>query len=285
MKLFLIRHAECEHNVGRALYVRGARPRSHTNNTNPRGPGHSGANLTANGQDQALRLARYFRDRSVSFTRVFSSDLDRATDTARVLCQYQLGSGPALEPIQLPALREQCFGCGSQNVSSSNAESMASMKLRVNGFLRDYILPLMADKAQESDQVVAVVAHGVILQVIWSCLADLFGLQAFHLSRSVGRNEGNYMQPVWSNTGIMELDIRPSAGPPADMVAREGVYIGVDPPWITKSTLPTLPGWSPPLKGWSVTIMSVDSTMHLAGEALGADHPRGQAVHDAAVEG
>lgn len=204
---------------------------------------------------------------------MFSSDLDRATDTARVMCQYQLGSGPALEPIQLPALREQCFGCGSQSVSTANAESMASMKLRVNGFLRDYILPLMADRDQASGQTVAVVAHGVILQVVWSCLADLFGLQAFHLSRTIGRNEGDYMQPVWSNTGIMELDIRPSDRPPEEMVARNGVFTSVDPPWITKSTPPTLPGWSPPLKGWSVTILSVDSTMHLAGNALAQTIP------------
>lgn len=236
----------------------------------PGGPGHSG--LTLNGQDQALRLARYFRDRPVSFTRVFSSDLDRATDTARVMCQYQLGSGPALEPIQLPALREQCFGCGSQFVSASNAESMASMKLRVNGFLRDYILPLMADQTQGNDQVVAVVAHGVILQVIWSCLADLFGPQAFHLSRTVGRNDGDYMHPVWSNTGIMELDIRPS-GVPEEMVARNAVYISVDPPWITKSAAPTPPGGSPSLEGWSLTILSVDSTMHLSGDALAQTIP------------
>lgn len=228
--------------------------------------------LTANGQDQALRLALYFRDRPVSFTRVFSSDLDRATDTARAMCQYQLGSGPTLEPIQLPALREQCVGCGSQTLSADNAEPMTSMKLRTNGFLRDYIMPLMADQTQGSGQVVAVVAHGAILQVIWSCLADLFGPQAFHLSRRVGRDEGDYMLPVWSNTGIMELGIRPS-GPPEDMVARNEVLTSVDPPWITKSAPPTLPGESPPLKGWSVTILSVDSTKHLAGNSLGQTIP------------
>lgn len=223
-------------------------------------------NLTAHGQDQALRLAHYFRDRPVSFTRVFSSDLDRATDTARVICQYQLGSGPKLEPIQTPALREQCYGCGAQSASASGAESMSSMKLRVNGFLRDYILPEMADATQGSDAVIAVVAHGVILQVIWSCIADLFGSQSFHLARTVGRNDGDYMQPVWSNTGIMELDIRPG-GPPEQFVTK------VTPPWITKTVPPTPPGSSPPLQAWSVTIMSVDSTAHLDGDALAQTIP------------
>lgn len=229
-------------------------------------------NLTANGQDQALRLAHCFRDRPVSFTRVFSSDLDRATDTARVICQYQLGSGPKLEPIQIPALREQCYGCGSQSVSASRAESMSSMKLRVNGFLRDYILPEMADATQGSGAVVAVVAHGVILQVIWSCIADLFDSQSFHLARTVGRNDGNYMHPVWSNTGIMELDIRPG-GPPEEFVTKSPLQMSVAPPWITKTVPPTPPGSSPPLQGWSVTIMSVDSTAHLDGDALAQTIP------------
>lgn len=230
-----------------------------------RGPGHSG--LTANGQEQALRLAQYFRDRPVSFTHVFSSDLDRATDTARVMCQYQLGSGPALEPIQIPALREQCFGCGSQSMSASRAESMSSMKLRVNAFLRDYILPIMSDRTSESGAVVAVVAHGMILQVIWSCFAELFGPHSFYLARTVGRNDADYMHPVWSNTGIMELDVRPG-GPPEEMVAKS-----VDPPWINNSAPPTQPGGSPLLQGWSVTILSVDSTMHLDGDALAQTIP------------
>lgn len=202
-----------------------------------------------------------------------SSDLDRATDTAKVMCHYQLGSGPALEPIQVPALREQCFGCGSQTVSTSRAESMASMKLRVNGFLRDYILPLLADRTQGSGAAVAIVAHGVILQVVWSCLADLFGPQSFHLATTVGRNDGNYMHPVWSNTGIMELDIRPG-GPPDELIAQKAVYTGVDPPWITKPAPPTPPGVSAPLSGWSVTILSVDHTAHLAGDALAQTIPQ-----------
>lgn len=189
------------------------------------------------------------------------------------MCQYQLGSGPALEPIQVPALREQCFGCGSQTVSASRAESVSSMKMRVNSFLRDYILPLMADRTSGSGAVVAIVAHGVILQVVWSCLADLFGADSFHLATTVGRNDGNYMHPVWSNTGVMELDIRPG-GPPDELIAQNAVYTGVDPPWITKSAPPTPPGENPPLMGWSVTILSVDRTEHLAGEALAQTIPQ-----------
>jgi broad specificity phosphatase PhoE len=145
-------------------------------------------------------------------------------------------------------------------VSAMRGESMASMKMRINGFLRDQILPLMADRATSSDAVIAVVAHGMILQVLWSCLSDLFGSQSFHLARTA--STGDYMHPVWSNTGVMELDIRPG-GPPQEMLLADAVRMNVEPPWLMKARPPTPLGGNPPLIGWSVTILAVDSTLHL----------------------
>lgn len=202
---------------------------------------------------------------------MLSSDLDRATDTARVICQYQLGSGVSLEPIQTIKLREQCSGCGSSSALTEQAESTASMKTRVNGFLREHILPVMADPTQSRGAVVAVVGHGVILQVVWSCLADLFDSQSFHLAQGADLG-ADYMHPVWSNTGIMELDIRPG-GPPTEMLTPSAVVTNVDPPWLTKSVPPTPPGGCAPLMGWSVTILAVDSTLHLSGHALAQTVP------------
>ncbi|KAJ6127600.1 hypothetical protein N7523_003212 [Penicillium sp. IBT 18751x] len=241
MRLFLIRHAECQHNVGQALIA-----------------GQSG--LTSLGHEQAMRLARYFRDRPIRFNRVLSSDLNRATQTARIICRHQLRSGPPLEPFQTAKLRERCFGCGSMPNAPLRAESVASMKLRINGFLRDQILPLMADRTTSSDAVIGLVAHGMILQVLWSCLADLFGSQSFHVADSASTDD--YMHPVWSNTGVMEVDIRPG-GPPQELLMANSLQVNVEPPWLMKDQPPTPLGGSPPLIGWSVTILAVDSTLHL----------------------
>lgn len=211
-----------------------------------------------------MRLARYFRDRPIRFNRILSSDLNRAIQTARIICRHQLRS-PPLEPFQTAKLREQCFGCGSMPVSPLRVESVASMKLRINGFLRDQILPLMADRTTSSDAVIGVVAHGMILQVLWSCLSDLFGSQSFHVAGSASTR--NYMRPVWSNTGVMEVDIRPG-GPPPELLMANAVQVNVEPPWLMKAKPPSPLGGSPPLIGWSVTILAVNSTLHLEMNAM-----------------
>ncbi|KAJ5812439.1 hypothetical protein N7474_008740 [Penicillium riverlandense] len=262
MKVYLIRHAECDHNVGQTAGD----------------ADHSG--LTELGRTQAQLLARHFRDNDVRFTAVFSSDLDRATDTARIVCAQQLGTGPAMEPVQTGLLREQLLGTKVKTNSSTNRgaaawdssdggssqsseESMSSMCARANAFLRDHILPRMADRTSATDAVVAVVAHGVILQVVWACLADLFDDRSFNMAPEMG-GDGNYMHPVWSNTGVMELDIRPD-GPPEEMVCRNPAQPIANPPWrLTQAVQPISPGGkNPPLKGWSITILSVDSMDHL----------------------
>ncbi|KAJ5693422.1 hypothetical protein N7462_002845 [Penicillium macrosclerotiorum] len=249
MKLFLIRHAECEHNVGQAL--------------------GNADNLTRVGQEQARQLARYLSDRPVRFTRVLSSDLDRATDTARVICKHQMENGPVLEPFRTAKLREQCFGCGGLSMDVTHIESMASMRARVHGVLRDHILPEMANRVKSRGAVIGVVGHAIILQVFWACLTDLFGSQSFHLARDATWMGSNYMRPKWSNTGIMELDIRPG-GPPEEMLLENAVQVNVQPPWLTKSTPPVTPDGSAPLIGWSVTILTVDSTPHLTVETQAA---------------
>lgn len=185
-----------------------------------------------------------------------------------------------MEPVQTEVLREQWMGTKTKTNSSvksgaalggsldggssqSSEESMSSMRARANAFLRDRILPLMTDRSSATDAVVVVVAHGIILQVVWACLADLFDASSFHTAREMG-GDGDYMHPVWSNTGVMELDIRPE-GPPEEMVLQDTVQPIVNPPWLlTQAVQPSPPGGkNPPLRGWSVTILSVDSLDHL----------------------
>ena len=57
---------------------------------------------------------------------------------------------------------------------------MESMSSRANTFLIDYILPLISSPSG-NEQVVAVVAHGVILQVLWVCLTELFDARNIHM--------------------------------------------------------------------------------------------------------
>ncbi|KAJ9209924.1 hypothetical protein DTO166G4_8463 [Paecilomyces variotii] len=260
MKLFLIRHAETEHNVKQAC------------------AGATDSGLTNHGVIQIQRLAQYFRDRPVQFTRVFSSDLQRARLTATGLCQQQLGNR-SLAPMQTPLLQEQHFGSlegtrwkprasTSRNTPSKaepvtgpsymEEESEDSMRARATSFLRDYILPLLLGNSPE-EEVVAVVAHGIILRVLWKCIADLFDPADIFISPDVdtsGIPPGSPLTPVWSNTGFMELDMRPKP-----LITASGTLSQPAPPMATFSR-------------WQMVILSVNSRSHLLDlrRTGGADH-------------
>ncbi|GFF89116.1 phosphoglycerate mutase family protein [Aspergillus udagawae] len=261
MKLYLIRHAECGHNVGQAA------------------GDENGHHLTENGRTQVLLLARSLRDRMIRFTHVFSSDLDRASETAQGICQQQLASGALLAPIQVPTLREQQYGslegtrwhsgAPASSISSPDAlrggeptytdeESVVSMRTRMNAFLQDHIIPFLVNADVANEEVIAVVAHGVILQVLWVCLADLFNQRDVHLGPGIGQADfGDYVRPVWSNTGVMELDIRPAS------IVPPYVRDAARPPPFLLGSMQRPESFEAPLSGWSMTVMAVDDTTHL----------------------
>lgn len=212
------------------------------------------------------------------FTYVFSSDLDRASDTANGICDQQLGA-PLLAPIQTPLLKEQDFGslegtrwqsaAPASSTGSSDAlrggepsyteeESMASMRSRANSFLNDYIIPLIKSPSG-NEQVVAVVAHGVILQVLWVCLTELFDPRDIHIGPGMDQGDiTDYVRPTWSNVGYMELDLRPL--PRAPPLMRNPVpFTGA-----VQSSV-QLADSSVQRAGWGMTVMSVDNTLHLYG--------------------
>ena len=90
-------------------------------------------------------------------------------------------------------------------------ETAAAMEKRTNGFLDDYIVPLLATD-QEEENVVIIVSHGLILSVLWKALLARFGQRTISLSAEAGATNGLRgldTLPHWANTGYLELEIEP----------------------------------------------------------------------------
>ena len=84
-RLFLVRHGEVVASAqGRFL-------------------GFTNAGLSANGRSQLVRLSRRFREET--WDRAYASDLERAVESARILCR-----GRAVEPLGRAEFREMNMG-------------------------------------------------------------------------------------------------------------------------------------------------------------------------------
>ncbi|PGH00034.1 hypothetical protein GX51_06033 [Blastomyces parvus] len=204
MKLFLIRHAESEHNVAQ-VYA-----------------GTTDSALTNHGMLQIQRLALHFKARGIVFNTVFSSDLLRARTTAEGICglageEDRDGDSSQLLPIVLPVLRERDFGSlegkswltsreGAASTVSETAgepEPHASVASRADSFLSNHLLPVLLDTGNTS-QAVAVVSHGILLSALWEAFSRLFLSNHVVLAPGV---EVTKRVSSWSNTGYLELDI------------------------------------------------------------------------------
>ena len=237
--------------------------------------------------------------------------MDRATDTAKAICQHQIhDAGAKLVPIQTSALREQqLLTSPSPSVNGivdglddeDGFESEEQMKARTRQFLGIHVLPLLKSRPlqlnptsganninmhmhmngrlkehqfeqlggqrqrqqqqqqqQQQQPVIAIVAHGVILQIIWICLAELFEPGDIYFGRNLSQADfEDGVAPVWSNTGVMELDIQPKSNLFA--IAENGsgsVRIARGPDVLAYSS-------PSPLADWTMTILAVDSVVHL----------------------
>ena len=224
----------------------------------------------------------------MQFTHVFASDLDRATDTAQTICQYQLGAGAArLAPVQTHLLRERQVGPVERQRRGKGAieeESLEEMQARTSSFVNDYIRPLLpagdgtssgggGGAAVDGEEVVAVVSHGGILQILWVSLEDLFDQGSIRFRRGLSPADfEDSMAPVWSNTGVLELDIKPKSR--ADSMSAT-----------TAAAAAAAAASGPPLAGWTMTILSVDSTAHLAAKQAGPGMTGAGAVKRATMPG
>jgi broad specificity phosphatase PhoE len=212
MRLFLVRHGETVDNVA-GLFA-----------------GSRDSALTVHGVLQAQRLASHLAE-TVFVTHIFSSNLQRAIRTAEIVQADQAALRPSshvLPVVQLRELREKHFGSGEgvkfgsaarvgEKKEHVGAETVEQMKVRVGRFLDDHLAPLWTGASRtEVTPCVVVVAHGIILGVLFKALCKRFPSDAIKLSaaspqasRSSG-GPGSALNPAWSNTGFLEAVV---AGP------------------------------------------------------------------------
>lgn len=141
-------------------------------------------------------------------------------------------------PIAVPDLREKDFGflegkpvhssrpvvAGSNGPSLVEPETRASLVARSTLFFEDYLVPLLSSD-QADDEVVAVVAHGVILSYLYGAL--LRSCKDHSLTLRPGIDPGT--RPTWSNTGYLELDlflVSPDPGPGPSLRITALIYNG-----------------------------------------------------------
>lgn len=196
--------------------------------------------------------------------------------------------GPVLAPMLTPYLREQHFGSlegakwrtvsgqqsyrgtetGPTTVTPVSPETEASMTARANSFVSEYLLPVLLDDPSD-DETVAVVAHGIILRVLWKCIASLFNPQDIRLKPDVefrSSRPGAPLAPVWSNTGFMELYIQRH-------LPRELLTLSTSPTpsremlngrTFVQPQAPERLAVDAPLSNWTLDVLGVDSRSHLA---------------------
>lgn len=198
--------------------------------------------MTIHGSLQATRLGQHFAKAGLLFTHVFSSDLQRASKTAEAIRLAQIqhdadSAACALTVTQIPLLREQDFGfyegkpfyARSKSINKSgkdahreqhrddpdfkDVESKESMGTRMDTFLDQQLLPILRDESQALENTIAIVSHGIILSVLWRCLLKRFAPRTVSLAPGLSADGGGvtlleYLGG-WSNTGYLELDIRP----------------------------------------------------------------------------
>lgn len=195
---------------------------------------------------------------AVEFKHVFASDLSRAVITAEGICKTTLaGDEMSVGQVMVtPLLREQHFGSregvrihastivspSPSTVEPEPAETEIEMRARANRFLEEYLFPalLTHEDETEKDSAIAIVAHGIILRVLWNCFMHAFpwGSVSFSPEVALSETRGGTLVPFWSNTGYMELSVRR----PTPAISTEA---------------------DSPLSGWTMKVLSVDNKTHL----------------------
>lgn len=109
--------------------------------------------------------------------------------------------------------RELYLEAHKNNSDFKDVESQEAMRARSNTFIDEYLLGLFQPVPE--DYAIVVVAHGIILSHLWGCILRHFAPTAVSVAPGVvpaDRRFGLEYLGGWSNTGYMELEIKPRAG-------------------------------------------------------------------------
>ncbi|KAM7203982.1 Histidine phosphatase superfamily [Rhypophila sp. PSN 637] len=255
MRLFLVRHGETVDNVA-GIYA-----------------GVRDSPLTAHGVLQAKRLATYLALRSSTIgpvQHVFSSDLQRAADTAQAIVDAQISTVASKSlstsglPGQLPTLvksadlRERNFGSAEGQrfgFSRDDAETHDEMRVRAERFIITHLDPLLGDLVLGTRPAasVVVVSHGILLNSLLKALLTRYAPLELARLAQPGPAVG---QPVylasWSNTGYVEAVI--GASSPSPGASSTGLTLA-GPPMTASPTLPAV----------TLSVARVNAVDHLDG--------------------
>lgn len=236
--------------------------------------------LTSHGVLQINHLASHFARKGVQFTHIFSSDLQRAFNTANAILSKQ-GRQENLQIAKLEVLREQDFGSlegksyerrprdfkigGEPGLAELEAkspsfrpvESKESLTSRVDNFLNEHLMPIIKSKG-EVDTNIAVVSHGMTLNRLWRRLqvrvpGDLIKFAPNAIAP--GKPMNLELTRRWSNTGYLELQFLP-------LESNATIESGIEE--VVKEGIEDFEAVEK-LKGWMILIRSVDNRAHLQG--------------------
>lgn len=230
-------------------------------------------------------------------THIYASNLQRAVRTAQAIAEAQPsspGGDESLGVVQVPELREKDFGsdegkrfgtrgsdkeAAASAVASSSAdyvapESREAMKVRIVRFIDTILVPLVTDVASQVDQgPIVVVAHGIILNVLLSCLLSRFGPdELVKFSRPGDASWRSEWLAAWSNTGYLEAVLQvttPAADPAPDVseiVSDQSQNTGPTNSLVEEETALTSSTLSPPtMPVIQMSVKTVNCVDHLQG--------------------
>lgn len=194
--------------------------------------------LTNHGFQQATRLGQHFKTLELTFSNLYSSQLQRAAKTAGKIREAQLSTGGDDDPartvpdvVQLELLQEQDFGSmegkkfyerpPDANITGKeqhrreskdvpgfvDVESKVSMGRRADTFLDEHLLPLLNGPAEGTEKCIAIVSHGIFLSTMWKRLLLRLPPKSVALSPELQATARPSLEHLggWSNTGYLEI--------------------------------------------------------------------------------
>lgn len=179
--------------------------------------------MTTHGVLQAQRLATYLAIRSSTIgpvQYVFSSDLQRASDTAQAIIDSQVSTGTnkgrqttAVQLVKVADLRERNFGSAEGKrfgAPRGDAETHEEMRVRAERFIKEHLDPLLDDlvRGMKPAASIVVVSHGILLNSLLKALLTRYApAELFRLTNTMPAAGQSVYLASWSNTGYVEAVI------------------------------------------------------------------------------